>query len=107
MAQQNRPPVTQRAYTLRLRGTDPNDESLRDALWQTHEAVNKGAKVFGDWLLTLRGGLDHNRRIPRSKVGRGNLTAIRPLISARRGAFRWPCHGFQWSQLLGLRRILS
>ncbi|MEW6258988.1 MAG: type V CRISPR-associated protein Cas12b [Thermodesulfobacteriota bacterium] len=50
---------TQRAYTLRLRGADPNDLSWRETLWKTHEAVNKGAKVFGDWLLTLRGGLDH------------------------------------------------
>lgn len=53
------PPLTQRAYTLRLRGAQKDDTSWRDALWQTHEAVNKGAKVFGDWLLTLRGGLDH------------------------------------------------
>ena len=53
-------PTTQRAYTLRLRGIDPNDQSWRDALWATHEAVNRGAKVFGNWLLTLRGGLDHN-----------------------------------------------
>jgi IS605 OrfB family transposase len=52
-------PTTQRAYTLRLRGVDPQDHSWRDALWATHEAVNKGAKVFGEWLLTLRGGLDH------------------------------------------------
>ncbi len=59
MPQQNKPPVTQRAYTLRLRGAAPNGQSWRDALWQTHEAVNKGAKAFGDWLLTLRGGLDH------------------------------------------------
>lgn len=59
MPQQNKPPVTQRAYTLRLRGADPSDTSWRKALWQTHEGVNKGAKAFGDWLLTLRGGLDH------------------------------------------------
>lgn len=52
-------PLTQRAYTLRLRGVDENDQSWRDALWETHEAVNKGAKAFGDWLLTLRGGLSH------------------------------------------------
>ena len=52
-------PMTQRAYTLRLRGANPDDTAWRDALWATHEAVNKGAKVFGDWLLTLRGGLDH------------------------------------------------
>jgi hypothetical protein len=54
-----KPPVTQRAYTLRLEGSDPNDSSWRDCLWKTHEAVNKGARVFGEWLLTLRGGLDH------------------------------------------------
>jgi len=53
------PPTTQRAYTLRLQGTDRNDPSWREALWRTHEAVNRGAQVFGDWLLTLRGGLDH------------------------------------------------
>lgn len=52
-------PTTQRAYTLRLRGKDKNDQFWRDALWATHEVVNKGAKAFGDWLLTLRGGLDH------------------------------------------------
>jgi len=50
---------TKRAYTLRLTGTDPTDQTWREALWHTHEAVNQGAKVFGNWLLTLRGGLDH------------------------------------------------
>ncbi len=62
--------TTQRAYTLRLRGADKKDNSWRDALWATHEAVNKGAKVFGDWLLTLRGGLDHqltDEKIPATK----------------------------------------
>lgn len=54
------PNTTQRAYTLRLEGYEKNDNYWRDALWNTHEAVNKGTKVFGDWLLTLRGGLDHN-----------------------------------------------
>ena len=52
-------PTTQRAYTLRLRGIDKNDSSWHDALWATHEAVNNGVKVFGDWLLILRGGLSH------------------------------------------------
>jgi IS605 OrfB family transposase len=52
-------PTAQRAYTLRLRGVDRNDQSWRFSLWATHEAVNRGAKVFGEWLLTLRGGLDH------------------------------------------------
>jgi hypothetical protein len=49
--------TTQRAYTLRLKGAKPDDENWQDALWRTHEAVNKGVKAFGDWLLTLRGGL--------------------------------------------------
>lgn len=57
-------PTTQRAYTLRLRGADPGDQSWREALWATHEAINAGAKVFGDWLLTLRGGLCHTLAEP-------------------------------------------
>jgi len=48
-----------RAYTLRLSGADRDDQSWRNVLWQTHLSVNNGAKVFGDWLLTLRGGLSH------------------------------------------------
>ncbi len=71
MPQQVKPPVTQRAYTLRLRGADSNDQSWRDALWQTHEAVNRGAKAFGDWLLTLRGGLDHTLADTKVKGGKG------------------------------------
>jgi len=71
MPKLDKPPVTQRAYTLRLRGVDPNDTSWREAVWQTHEAVNKGAKVFGDWLLTLRGGLDHNLADTKIKGGKG------------------------------------
>ncbi len=69
MASAGELPTTQRAYTLRLRPiVDKNDDretadgkrcELNDALWATHEAVNRGAKVFGEWLLTLRGGLDH------------------------------------------------
>jgi hypothetical protein len=50
-------PLTQRAYTLRLSGDDQG--RWREALWRTHEALNRGAKVFGDWSLTLRGGLSH------------------------------------------------
>lgn len=53
-------PTTQRAYTIRLRGEDPKDQTWREYLWRTHEAVNKGTKIFGDWLLTMRGGLDHS-----------------------------------------------
>lgn len=58
---------TQRAYTLRLRPAIGDGEDakrkrsdLQEALWSTHEAINNGAKAFGDWLLTLRGGLDHS-----------------------------------------------
>jgi hypothetical protein len=47
-------PPTQRAYTLRLHGANKDDNTWRDALWTTHEAVNKGAKVFGDIWLKLR-----------------------------------------------------
>lgn len=68
-------PTTQRAYTLRLRrspGVCPHCQKddcacWRDALWATHEAVNKGAKVFGDWLLTFRGGLSHELAEPKGK----------------------------------------
>lgn len=49
--------ATQRAYTLRLQGREGAGESWRDALWTTHQVANAGAKAFGDWLLTLRGGL--------------------------------------------------
>ena len=62
--------TTQRAYTLRLRGATPDDTAWRDALWATHNAVNNGAKVFGDWLLTLRGGLCHtlaDAKVPQGK----------------------------------------
>lgn len=62
-------PTTQRAYTLRLRGADPSDTAWREALWATHEAVNLGAKAFGDWLLTLRGGLDHELAEPPAATG--------------------------------------
>jgi IS605 OrfB family transposase len=63
--------TTQRAYTLRLRGGDPTDDSWREALWATHEAINEGAKAFGDWLLTLRGGLSHELANARLSVGKG------------------------------------
>jgi len=51
--------TTTRAYTLRLTGATPNDHTWRDHLWNTHAAVNAGARVFGEWLLTMRGGLSH------------------------------------------------
>jgi len=60
--------MTQHAYTLKLRSLyeqrSTNDEKTivlkaKDAkhLWQTHLLINRGAQVFGDWLLTMRGGL--------------------------------------------------
>ena len=61
--------TTQRAYTLRLHGADAEGHSWRDALWATHEAVNMGTRVFGDWLLTLRGGLCH--ALADAKVSQG------------------------------------
>ena len=69
MSEDNGVALTQRAYTLRLRPAITKSDSpeairektqkLQSALWATHEAVNRGAKIFGEWLLTLRGGLDH------------------------------------------------
>lgn len=68
---------TQRAYTLRLRSAigDGDDAAkkqceLQDVLWATHEAINNGAKAFGDWLLTLRGGLHHTLADASGKKGR-------------------------------------
>ncbi|MDR1964886.1 MAG: hypothetical protein LBQ50_14030 [Planctomycetaceae bacterium] len=52
--------TTQRAYTLRLNGTDENDQTWRDHLLQTHLITNLGAKIFGDFLLTFCGGIDYN-----------------------------------------------
>ena len=63
-------PTTQRAYTLRLRGESKDDQTWRDVLWQTHVAVNRGAKAFGDWLLTLRGGLCHTLADEKIPVGK-------------------------------------
>ena len=91
MAQQRQVPVTQRAYTLRLSRapgecaachTNPCD-CWREALWATHDAVNKGAKAFGDWLLTLRGGLCHtlaDRDVP----AKGEKPARKPTDEERR-----------------------
>lgn len=86
MVDLRKPPVTQRAYTLRLRGADPNDDkSWRDALWLTHKAINDGAKVFGDWLLTLRGGLDHTLADTVGKSSDGKQRVIdKEEIKARR-----------------------
>lgn len=47
------PPVapTTRAYTLKLKGGDPL------LLWRNHCLFNKGVRLWGEWLLNLRGGL--------------------------------------------------
>jgi len=46
---------TTRAYTVRLTGDDTTD--WRAKLWKTHCTANRTVQVWGDWLLTLRGGL--------------------------------------------------
>lgn len=48
-------PTTTRAYTLKLDGAA--DSRWRESLWSTHLTVNRGVQAWGDWLLTLRGGL--------------------------------------------------
>ncbi|NPV60719.1 MAG: type V CRISPR-associated protein Cas12b [Actinobacteria bacterium] len=63
--------IAQRAYTLRLAGASPDNDSWREFLWKTHVAVNAGAKVFGDWLLTMRGGLDHRLIDTKSRKEKG------------------------------------
>ncbi|HDP35810.1 MAG TPA: hypothetical protein ENN29_11955, partial [Candidatus Hydrogenedentes bacterium] len=50
--------TTQRAYTMRLTG-DSDNTHWRELLWKTHELTNRGAHAFGDFLLTMRGGLSH------------------------------------------------
>lgn len=75
------PKTTSRAYTLRLRGTKLDDESWRSALWSTHEAVNKGARVFGDWLLTMRGGLDHALADGKNNLTNEQIKARRILLA--------------------------
>ncbi|MGA2502168.1 MAG: hypothetical protein ABSH20_30865, partial [Tepidisphaeraceae bacterium] len=67
-------PATQRAYTLRLTGHPPSPSTnspqpssnspppstnWHSRLWHTHLAVNRGTAAFGEWLLAMRGGLDH------------------------------------------------
>ncbi len=45
--------LTTRAYTAKLSGNG----QWRDLLWRTHVTANRATQVWGDWLLTLRGGL--------------------------------------------------
>jgi IS605 OrfB family transposase len=42
--------TTTRAYTLKLKGD-------RVALWRNHVIFNRGVRAWGEWLLSLRGGL--------------------------------------------------
>ncbi|MDX2084677.1 MAG: type V CRISPR-associated protein Cas12b [Candidatus Melainabacteria bacterium] len=71
---------TRRAYTMRLTGSDPQDTSWSEALWKTHLAVNQGAKIFGDWLLTFRGGipaeLANDNNLPGDLAHRRNILAL-------------------------------
>ena len=46
---------TPRAYTVRL--SVHQEAAPAEALWNTHLTVNLGAQAWGEWLLTLRGGL--------------------------------------------------
>ncbi len=46
---------TTRAYTVRLTGDTESD--WRQQLWATHLTANHAVKFWGEWLLTLRGGL--------------------------------------------------
>lgn len=50
----------------------------------THKAVNGGAKVFGDWLLTLRGGLCH-ALVDMDVPAKGKKPARKPTEEERRG----------------------
>jgi len=51
---------TQRAYTFRLKGLpDCEGNDWKEPLWRTHLTVNKAAAMFGDWLMTFRGGICH------------------------------------------------
>ncbi len=51
--------ATTRAYTIKLSGPADaeQDSDWRERLWKTHVTANRGVQVWGDWLLTLRGGL--------------------------------------------------
>lgn len=49
--------TTQRAYTMFLRAQDANNRTWRQDLWETHRRVNEATQFFGDWLLTVRGGI--------------------------------------------------
>lgn len=101
VSQRNKLPTTQRAYTMRLgraRGTctacrGRTCDCWREALWETHTAVNRGAKAFGDWLLTMRGGLCHtladvaNPTTDEDRRGRRILLALSWLsVEDERGA---------------------
>jgi hypothetical protein len=57
--------TTKRAYTLRLAAG-----AARDAIWRTHEALNNGTRAFGDWLLTIRGGVPAPRDVADARARR-------------------------------------
>lgn len=86
----DRSPITQRAYTLRLSRAPGKCDSCQreechcwhEALWRTHWSVNAGARAFGDWLLTLRGGLHHE--LADAPVPAGGASSSRQLSREER-----------------------
>ena len=55
--------TTTRAYTLKLQGD-------RLVLWRNHVVFNRGVRAWGEWLLSLRGGL------PASLADQKDLLAV-------------------------------
>lgn len=93
-------PPTQRAYTLRLRGVDQHDTAWRDALWATHEVINHGTKAFGNWLLTLRGGLDHSLAEAENEDGKPGDIQLFEALAADDAECVWRLDGKADSQSL-------
>ncbi len=59
MAADNEQFTTQRAYTLKLKGSTEST-SWKEDLWRSHKLANDGVYAFGEWFLTMAGGLDHH-----------------------------------------------
>ena len=75
---------TQRAYTLRLTGTESEPGLVADLLWKTHAAVNVGVRTFGNWLLTLRGGISHDLVEAPVRTRKGNRAPTNEEFQDRR-----------------------
>lgn len=82
----DRPASCERTYTFRLAGPpDGADASWRRHLWATHQAVNRGGRIVGEWLLTLRGGLCHTlAEMPRGPTHARSLSSSHSARQARR-----------------------